>query len=427
MTQAHHERKHAAWSASATARNWQCHGALAMASLAGEEKESIYAAQGTAAHEISERCLRDTTRQLVPAAFIGQTIKTKEFEIEIDEELADSASVYVDYVRSLPADDLLIELHGTLETLDPPFEAGGTCDAIALMWKAETVEVIDFKNGRGVVAAAENKQLRTYALTVMLTLAPEQLRRIKKIKSTIVQPRAAGEAIRSETYTLGELIAWTTELLDRMELAAQAEREFRENEGNRVKFDEWAEKWLTPGNCTFCPAEGFCPKLRSQALGITPKDVQKWFEDPDAGAFPAIGNSVKIDDPEELGHILDGLSQLEDWISAIRAHAHKCAEAGNPPKGWMLADKIGNRAWEQSDVDAHVADMIKLGFTLGDVYLNKIRSPAQMEQVAGAKRKALLAPYIHRPKKGVNLVSCSKTTREAAPSTVERFFEKTEK
>ena len=52
---AHSDRHHARWSASATAANWTCSGRMAMVSLVPEQKESIYAAEGTAAHEISER------------------------------------------------------------------------------------------------------------------------------------------------------------------------------------------------------------------------------------------------------------------------------------------------------------------------------------------------------------------------------------
>ena len=44
---AHHERSHAQWSASGTARNWTCSGALALATLAGPERESEHAARGT--------------------------------------------------------------------------------------------------------------------------------------------------------------------------------------------------------------------------------------------------------------------------------------------------------------------------------------------------------------------------------------------
>jgi len=58
VTEAHYTRAHATWAASATAANWHCPGRIAMSTMAGEEKESIYAATGTAVHQIAEKCLR---------------------------------------------------------------------------------------------------------------------------------------------------------------------------------------------------------------------------------------------------------------------------------------------------------------------------------------------------------------------------------
>jgi hypothetical protein len=46
--------------------------------------------------------------------------------------------------------------------------------------------------------------------------------------------------------------------------------------------------------------------------------------------------------------------------------------------------------------------------------------------VIGAKRKADLAPFYHKPVKGTNLVSRAKTTRSEAASLTERFMEKPE-
>ncbi|HTP77728.1 MAG TPA: DUF2800 domain-containing protein [Rhizomicrobium sp.] len=429
MTTNHASRDHAEWSASATSRNWTCPGAIALSALAPPEKESIHSARGTAAHEIAERCLRDDTMKLWPGAFVGEIVKTKEHEIEIDDELAESAHVFVDYVRGLfPFDTLLVEQNFTLWQIGPPFEAGGTCDAITLKRADRLLEVIDFKNGRGVVDATENKQLRTYALCALLTLPQDVLDDVDVIVSTIVQPRASHKEgpIRSEVFALADLIEWTGELLERMALSAQAKREFEENDGNRVKFDAWAEKWLVPGNCTFCPNEGFCPALRKVALSVLPIDAQKWFEDPDAGALPDMSNSLKVTDPVELGHMLDGLERLEDWIRAVRALGHNQAEAGNPPKGWQLAEKIGNRAWIEQNADKHVVNLQGLGLKLPDIYVRKLASPAQIEAKLGKKKKDLLKPFFHNPVKGVNLVSCEKTTRPAAGSLSERFYEKPE-
>ena len=92
----HSERSHSVWSASASPRRWGCPGSLAL-EMEGTtpDKESQAAAWGTACHEVAERALRsgkDCTE------WLGETVKTKEHEIEVDDEVGETAQVYVDYV-----------------------------------------------------------------------------------------------------------------------------------------------------------------------------------------------------------------------------------------------------------------------------------------------------------------------------------------
>ena len=424
----HAEREHEIWSASSTAANWTCSGRIAMATLVGEEKESEHAARGTAAHTVAERCLR---KNVEADTFIGQTIKTKQHEIEIDQELADSAQTHVDYVRSLskaPTAHTFIEQKFSLAKLDPPFGAGGTCDAIIV--HADSMEVVDLKNGMGVVDVNENKQLRTYALCALLN-APSA--NVKTITSTVVQPRAPHKdgRIRSETYHVADLIDWTVDLLARMRLSKQALTEFEALDGSRIAFDAWAEKWLTTGACTFCPAEGICPKRRKEALSIMGDTAKRWFEEPTTDDPLIVGNAPDIASPEELAHWLDGLEALENWIKAVRGYAHGAAERGVDIPNWMIVDKIGNRAWMEKD-EAKLAAALKATLKLTDdqVYERSVRSVAQIEKVLGAKRKEELAALDkklwEKPVKGTNLVSEGKTSRPAAKGLTERHHEKLE-
>ena len=69
MNNYHHTRTHAAWAASATARNTTCAGAMAMATLAGPEVESGTAAWGTATHQLAQKCFElDTSGDRVSRA-----------------------------------------------------------------------------------------------------------------------------------------------------------------------------------------------------------------------------------------------------------------------------------------------------------------------------------------------------------------------
>ena len=429
QAQAHVNRGHAQWSASATSRNWNCAGALAMATLGGPEVESIHSARGTAAHEIAERALRSGH---FPSDYFGETIKTKEHEIVIDEELVDSATMFVDYVRSRNYDITLVEQNFSLAQLSPPFDAGGTCDAIGVDFAGRLLEVVDLKNGMGVVDTHENKQLRTYALCALLNMDRDIADNIDRITVTIVQPRAPHKdgRIRSETFHIADLVEWTSNLMAAMHRAKQAFDAFEQINGSRVEFDEWAVNWLKPGVCTFCPAEAICPALKRQALAVTQQSARTWFEQPTTDE-PLLLSAPALLGAEELGHILDGLEMLESWIKAVRAHAHAQAEHGVTIPGYQMVEKIGNRSWMLEG--PALAEKLKLELKLTDKDIMgapEILSVAKLEKVLGAKRKGELAALEgklwEKPIRGTNLVSSFKSTRPAVRSKIETYFEKVE-
>ena len=418
----HADRGHAQWSASSSARNWTCAGAIAMATLAGPEKESIHAARGTAMHEVSELALRNNDQAL---NCLGMTVRTKEHEIEVDEETCDGAQMYVDYIRGRKFDWLMIEQNFRLDAIDPPFDAGGTCDAIGAALSERVLEVVDLKGGMGLVEATENKQLRTYALCALLNMAPDKLDFIDRIKVTIVQPRAPHKEgrIRSDEFHVADLVDWTNELKSVMAKSKAAFDAFKQINGNRVLFDEWSDKYLTPGACTFCPAEGFCPKLKKAALEHAPKIAQQWFEDPSVETPVDLTNMARIGSAEELAHDLDGFEMIENWIKARRAYAHAQAENGLAIPGWQLSDKIGNRKWAADEAKVAYDLAAVAGLGEDQIWTKKLASPAQIDKVLGAKRKDLIKSMWTNPVTGTNLVSTAKTTRPPAQSKPDKFFE----
>lgn len=420
----HAERAHATWSASSTARNWNCSGALALSAQVEDlDIESEAAGWGTACHELSEKCLRTG---LDAADSIGATIKTKSHEFDVDEEMAECAQVYIDYVRQQQnysndgkprANDLWVEERFSLEKLKPPFDAGGTCDAIVYSAKDQTLEVIDLKGGRGIVVEVnDNKQLRTYALGAIL--AHPGLR-VDKVTATIVQPRAHHKdgRIRSETFHVADLMEWTSDLVAKMNLSAEAIAEYAKVTG-ALTLEAWAEKYLKAGShCTFCPAEGFCPALKSKALAV----ADAWFDD--AGAMQ-IKNQPDVLDPAALAAALDGADLLQNWLNAVRALATRLAEGGTEIPRYHLADKFGRRKFK--DPDAVPAALDLLGVPEDKLFEKKLRSPAQIETALGAKGlkpiKAQFDALYHTPLTGRTLVSSAKSSKPAATPKAEAFF-----
>jgi hypothetical protein len=424
----HATRDHALWSASATARNWQCPGALALGQTVRHlDVESEAAGWGTACHDLSEKCLRTG---LDAADRIGETIKTKSHSFDVDEEMAECAQVYIDYVRDQSGkaaiasmldrygDLLFLETRFSLEKLNPPFDAGGTCDAIVYSPAEKLLEVIDLKGGRGVrVEVTENKQLRTYALGAMLA-HPEL--KVDRVKSTIVQPRMEHKdgRIRSETLHVTELMEWTAELCAAMERSAAAIAKHTDIKGDLMR-DAWAERWLEQGaHCTFCPAAGICPALQAKAMAT----ANAFFND--SGAT-VIRNQPEDLDPARIGQVLDGADDLQNWLNAVRALGTRLAQTGTDIPGHYLAEKHGHRKFR--DPDTAPAALELLGLSHADIYAApKPKTPAQVEKALGAKRlksiKEHLDALVHKPVTGVTLVSSAKSSKPPVKAAAERFF-----
>lgn len=404
----HADREHAQWSASSTERNWNCPGALALTDGL-PEKTSEAADWGTVCHQVAETCLRDGL--LDASDFIGRSMKGKKYLFEFDEEMAETTQAFIDYVRERKgsANRVLIEQRFSLAEFDPPFEAGGTADAVVHDGTKRSLEVIDLKTGRGLVEAADNKQLRTYALGALIANrgAP-----VDTITVTIVQPRAPHKdgRIRSETFHIADLAEWTADLLAAMHRSKAA---FDAQSGGLPQA-AWAAEHLRPGDhCHFCKAAGFCPSLQQKAYDA----AGVWFDDLDQ---PRISTSNAPDamSPAAIAQALDAAEMISTWINAVRGFAHAQAEGGVAIPGYTLVEAVGRRKWK--DESAALAALQAKGV---DPYQQKLVSPAQAEKRLGAKRKKEIDSLIETPITGTNLVRADKTSRSPAKPAVEKFFD----
>ena len=414
MADTHAERDHATWSASATERNWNCAGALALTHNLPEDTNEA-ADWGTACHQVSEKCF-STGKDA--ADFIGTVEKGKKYEFVVDDEMADTAQAYVDYCRGrrdqYKAETggnaiVFVEEHFSLASLNPPFDAGGTGDFVLWFPKWELLEVVDLKTGRGVVVEVKgNKQGRSYGLGVALK---HQGYKAKRIKVTIVQTRAAHKdgRIRSEEFSIADLIEWTSELLDKM-------RQSKAAEVARAVMSpaEWSAKYLKPGTwCskTFCKAQGFCPALEQKAID----EAGVWFDDLDR---PQLANTPELKDPDARRNRLDMLELIEGWIKGVRAWEHAQAENGDLPTDYILVETEGREKFK--DEAATVQTLTDAGVPT-ELFLNapKAKTPKQVRAELAKKKNgmadklALLEGASETPRNGTNLVRASKTTRPA--------------
>ena len=430
MNQPHHTRDHAAWSASASDRRWACAGSLALEAGAADV-EGEAAAWGTACHEVCERAL---TSGHDAVHYLGETIKTKAHSFEVDDEMAECAQVFIDYVRGQMRErqTVLVEHKFSLDAIDPPIAGGGTADAVIIDPAGDLIEVIDLKTGRGVVVeATENKQLRTYALGVFLSLKPS----VSRIRVTIVQPRAPHPdgRIRSETFSVIDLMDWTEDLLQAM---GRAEVAMQYHKAGSPAF---AGSLTAGSHCQFCKASATCPTLRTKALAEA-----KTFFKPETGemSVPPAPEELQVD---QIVRILDHADMIGNWLNAVRAHAQRMAEAGldvtDGNSTYVLTAKRAMRKWRDKIAaeDAVADELDTVGLTPLDIVTsiaNETKrpvedffhppeplSPAQTEKLLGKKAYALAAEkFVTKESSGFNLTRADKTTR-AVEAPAKTFFQ----
>jgi hypothetical protein len=353
-----------------------------------------YAILGTAAHELAERCLR---KDVDPFAFVGMVIKVevecedgviKVQEIEVDEDMAEAVTVYVDYCKELvrasvakhnDSVERFIEKQFTLSPLNPPEPMFGTADFVVWDGIDKTLEVVDYKHGMGVIVEAEkNKQFMQYALGAVVALNKKP----KRIKVTVVQPRAPHPdgVIRSYEFGWDELIAYKREAFAAAQLA-------QDPNAPRAVGD-----W-----CRFCKAQASCPAQHAHAVAV----AQSEFEVLDNSTLPA---AMAMDD-EQIARVLTAAPIIEEWIKSIRLYVSDKLEHGIVVPGWKLVPKRATRKWIDETKAERVLSLVR-GINKEDLHVKKFVSPAQAEAVLKkAKAKIDLDYLIEKKSSGTNLVA----------------------
>lgn len=360
--QKHENRGHAELSASSSDRWINCPGSVLL-SRGLPSESSIYADEGTAAHELAEKCLSSGTD---PREHVGTVIKVHGNEFTVDQEMSDFVAVYVDHIRSLQAQagvGGLIEHRFTLAKLGPPAPMHGTADFVLHDKKLRRLYVSDLKYGRGyVVDASNNSQLMYYALGAIVSLGLNN--EVDEVHMTIVQPRAEHPdgPVRTEVIPSLALVEFGMDLLASAEQALKADQPL-----------------VTGKHCKFCKAKFKCPEIAQQALRVAGEEFE--FDEE-----VAVKRVLTLPDPklltiEQIAAYLPKLDLLEDWIAAIRQGAHHELEQGREVPGYKLVNKRANRSWAVSEEE--VIKLAKKNKLKKDQLYDKpsFLSPAKMEKL----------------------------------------------
>jgi hypothetical protein len=231
--------------------------------------DSRYAAEGNAAHTLSEWC---RVQQVDASIFRGQILKVDNYEFEVNQEFIDGVNDFCEYVEQLPG----IPMYEVRVHYDAWVPAGfGTMDDGRLGEKL--AYVTDLKFGKGVqVWAEDNPQLKLYALGLYHDY--RWLYEFDTFKLGVVQPRL--NHIDEWEIRLPELLEWANDVV-------RPTAEIAMKPGAPLKAGD---------HCMFCPAKRVC---KTRAKYLTEVVYGGDFENLDAP-----GNEALLLTNDEVARIL---------------------------------------------------------------------------------------------------------------------------
>ena len=307
-------RKHAILSASG-AHRWMNCTPSARLELEFDDSSGEAAAEGTAAHALSEHKLRKALKME----------SKRPVSLYDSEEMENYTDGYVDFVLEVieqvvqVCSDPLILIEQRLDFSKYVPDGFGTGDCIIIADKV--LNIIDFKYGQGVLVSAEdNPQMKLYALGALDLF--DGIYDIEMVSMTIYQPRR--ENVSTSTVSKEILYQWAEEVLK-----PKAELAFA---GDGIYCPgEW---------CQFCRAAVKC-RARAEA-----KMKLARFE----FALPPLLTD------EEITDILSSISDLTSWANEIIAYATDAAvNHGKQWPGFKVVEGRSNRKYKDEEAVAEAA------------------------------------------------------------------------
>lgn len=351
-----------------------CPGSLREEAKYPDPGSGAAAKDGTRSHTVLDYCIKHNL--IGPMHLVGTSMSDKEGTFVVDQDRAKRVEIAVDYIRSrrdsYESCEILAE-----ETVNPEWllarpDMFGTVDV--QVWGGNVYELIDYKDGMGIVEAKDNHQLEQYAYGVLskFKLQFGEDYPFDTIRMTIIQPKLALKgmpAITSHDVSVIELLLKTN--LVRLQAAAT----------------DLPDAVLTPGEkqCKFCRAKGACSALAGNVM----KEVGLMFS-PIATQSLDLAQQSADKDPssmtdDQLRQILEAVPLLKQLIEGAEKEAQRRLEAGIPVPGFKLVRGRGSRSWAFPEEDM-VKKLTGMGIPKGSVYETKLVSPAKVEKLVWEKK-----------------------------------------
>ena len=277
----------------------------------------------------------------------------------ITHEMIECAEGYRDYIQEQIRDDtavVLLEQRVDFSNVVP--KGFGTADC--LIFQGQTMDVIDYKYGKGVAVSAGNSensgnpQMKLYALGALNEFG--FIYDVERIRLHIYQPRLNN--ISTFELTAEELTEWGEKVVKpTAEKAASGKGEYNPGE-----------------HCRFCPHAGRCRALNKACTEYVTVHGMK-------AAVPVLA-------AWEVADVLRMEPLVTLWLKRVREQALASMLNGEQVPGYKVVAGRGSRSWAD--------DLEVLQILLADDYDREtvtetaVLSVAKMEKAIGKKKVAEL-------------------------------------
>lgn len=343
---------------------------MAEAALPDRPSGSIFAEEGTAAHELAALALISGN---APSKWLHT--KLPESHWPVDQAMSDHVSDYVGHCRYLAHAGAFAQYEVSVSYARWVPNGFGTADAIIL--DGHVLHVIDLKYGRGIaVSPIENSQLMLYALGAYDEFS--FMAEIKTINLTICQPRIGEGEPQVWSISAEQLLKWGEWVKGRAELCLVPNPEFSPGEKQ----------------CMWCKASSTCPALSRHVADAISMD------------FADISNPNSLPNPNvmtdaRLGTALQARKLISAWLDSVEEHVVERIEMGLGFPGYKLVEGRSNRKWANETV----AEQTLLRLLEDNAYTRNLLSPAQAEKALGKKKTTEIADLIVKPAGAPTLVT----------------------
>ena len=346
----HAERDHAILSPSSAKRWINCTPSALLAEEAGS-KSSVYADEGTLAHEIAEYALTKYLEGMYDP-IIDDAIPLKDEHLKnplFSIDMANYIRNYCDYVIAEIYETDKVDwptkvfLERKVDITDYAPNSFGSVDVTLESY--HTIHIIDLKYGAGVrVSADHNEQMMLYALGALKAAASQN---ITNIRMTIAQVRLD----HYDTFEMSkkDLLAWAEKVLK------PAAKMAIQGIGKQV-IGSW---------CGFCPVKAQCRAQRDAILAD----------------FEEKPEPLLLSD-EEIVDLIGKIDTYKSWIESVNKYVYDRAIQGHKWEGYKL---VAGRTSRVIKDEAKIRQALLNEFLEDEVLNIKLKGIGDLEKLLGKK------------------------------------------